>query len=92
MRRTMFSVLVVATVVSACTEQPVRKTSAVIVNIAPGFSPRWDTDKVQITAKSPDGLMAVEEVWAKRLRCHIGDTVAASAQGLTLTLDARACS
>jgi len=58
----------------------------VVVNIAPGLSPRWDTGKVQVTAKSPDGLVAVKTVLKAQLKCKVGDTVKASA-----TLDDHAC-
>lgn len=84
------SFLVAATLLAACSEQPVRQTSAVVVNIAPGLHPKWDTDKVQVTARSLNGLVTVKNVPLAEFKCHVGDTVSASVQGLTLTLDDRA--
>lgn len=76
---------------AGCTEQPVRQTSAVVVNLAPGLRPKWDTDKVQVTARSLDGLVTVKDVPLAQLKCGVGDTVPASVQGISLTLDDRAC-
>ena len=61
------------------------------VNVAPGRNARWDTDKVQVTARSVDSLVAVKDVPLARLKCRVGNTVLASIQGLTMTLDDRAC-
>ena len=91
MRSTDLSFLVAATVLVGCTEQPVHQTSAVVVNIATGLRPKWDTDKVQVTARSLDGLVTVKDVPLAQLKYHVGDTVRASVQGITLTLDGRAC-
>lgn len=91
MRIVGFSLLLAATLLADCATQPARETSAVVVNIAPGLRPRWDTNKVQITARNLDGLIAVKNVPLAQLKCHVGDTVRASVQGITLTLDDRAC-
>jgi hypothetical protein len=91
MRELGLSVVAAATLLVACTRQPVRETSAVVVNIAAGLRPRWDTDHVQVTARSSNGLLAVKDVPLAQLKCHVGDTVRASVQGITLTLDDRAC-
>ena len=94
MRPQFVSLIAIALVSAACSEQPkrdTRQTIAVVVNIAPGFSPRWDTDKVQVTAKSPDGLVAVKTILTAKLKCRVGDMVKASAHGMVLTLDVRAC-
>ncbi len=91
MRAICLSLFVVTTLLSACSKQPERQTSAVVVNIAPGFRPKWDTDKVQVTARSLDGLVGVKNVPLAQLKCRVGDTVRASAQGIALTLDDRAC-
>lgn len=72
-------------------EQPSRPTSAVVVDIAHGPQPGWDTDKVQITARNSDGLMTEKSVQLALLKCRVGDTVKATAQGVALTLDDRAC-
>lgn len=92
MRTIGLSTLVTATLLAACSEQPVRHTSAVVVNIAPGLRPKWDADKVQVTARSLDGLVTVKNVPLAEFKCRVGDTVHASVQGITLTLDDRACS
>lgn len=89
--RTIGLSLVVATALAACSKQPVRQTSAVVVNIAPGLRPKWDTDKVQVTARSLDGLITVTNVPLAQLKCHVGDTVRASVQGIALTLEDGAC-
>ena len=90
--RTISLILIFAVAsVAACSKQPVRETSAVVVNIAPGFRPKWDTDKVRITARTLDGLVTVKNVPLAQLKCHVSDTVRASVQGIALTLDDRAC-
>lgn len=76
---------------TACTQQPKRETSVVVVSIAPGPSGRWDTDKVVVIAKSRDGVVGTKWVLKRELRCRVGDTVRASVQGIALTLDDRAC-
>ncbi len=91
MRTVGLTFLVVATFLAACSEQPVRQTSAVVVNIAPGLSPRWDANNVQVTARNLDGLVAVKNVPLAKLKCRVGDTVSASVQGITLTLNDEAC-
>ena len=84
--------LVLATILpAACSKLPVRQTTAVVVNIAPGRNGRWDTDKVQVTARSLDGLIAVKNVRLAELNCHVGDRVRASVQGISMMLDDWAC-
>lgn len=84
--------LVLATIaISACAEQPRRETTAVVINIGPGSSPKWDTDKLQITAQSPDGLLGTKSIPAGQLACRVGDKVRGSARGVMLELDERAC-
>ncbi|MFA5970475.1 MAG: hypothetical protein WC816_14675 [Sphingomonas sp.] len=83
--------LISATIaLTTCSEQPERTTSATVVNISPTQS-KWNADEVLITAKSPDGLIGVQHVLTARLKCHVGDKVRASARGITLKLDADAC-
>ena len=76
---------------AACSQQPKRETSAVVVSIAPGPSGRWDTDKVVVTARSPDGVVGTRWVPKRDLRCHVGDNLRGSVQGTALTLDNHAC-
>jgi hypothetical protein len=91
MRVGSFILLVTMSALAGCDEQPSRRTSAVVVDIAHGLRPKWDTDKVQIAARSRDGLMTEKSVPLAMLKCRVGDTVKATAQGLALTLDDRAC-
>ena len=91
MRTVGLSLAITIAFLAACSKQPVRHTSAVVIDIAPALSPRWDTDKVQVTARSLDGLIAVTNVSLAQLRCHVGDTVRASVQGMALTLEDGAC-
>jgi hypothetical protein len=76
---------------SACSEQPKRETWAVVVNIAPHASPKWNADEMVVTARSQDGALGAKSVLTGRVNCRVGDTVHASARGIALTLDDRAC-
>jgi len=91
MRAGSFVLLVPVMVSAGCAEQPSRQTAAVVVDISHGLEPRWDADKVQITARSSDGLVTEKSIPLAMLKCRVGDTVKATAQGVTLTLDDRAC-
>ena len=91
MHAILFRLIAAAIALAACSEQPERETSAIVVNIAPGFSPKWNTDEVQITAKSPDGLVVIKNVLKAQLKCRVGDRVRASVRGIVLKLDDRAC-
>ena len=88
---TFLSVLLAAPLVAACTEQPTREVSAVVVSVAPYANPKWDTDKVIVTARSLDGAFGSKSVFIARLNCKVGDTVQASARGVALSIDANAC-
>jgi len=46
---------------------------------------------VQVTARSSEGLVTLIIVPLAQLKCHIGDTVDALVQGITLTLEDGAC-
>ena len=91
MRTIGLSLVVAATILSACDKQTVHQTSAVVVDIAHGLRPKWDTDKVRITARSSKGLIAEKSIPLAQLKCHVGDTVRAWVQGVALILDDRAC-
>ena len=75
----------------ACSPQPTRRTAAVIVDISPASHGRWNTDQLLVTARSPEGLVGTKTVSITELRCHVGDTVTATARGVALELDDRAC-
>lgn len=62
-----------------------------MVSIAPHPNPKWHGDEVVVTARSQDGAFGAKSVLMARLKCRVGDTVHASARGLALTLDDRAC-
>jgi len=86
-----FILFLTMSALAGCHEQPSCQTSAVVVDIAHGLRPKWDTDEVQITAKSRGGLMTEKNVPITMLKCRVGDTVKATVQGIALTLDDRAC-
>lgn len=89
MRR--FVVLAVLWMLSACAEQPKRHVQAVVVSIAPHPNPKYDPDEVVVTARSLDGAYGSQPVPQARLSCRVGDVLPASARGVALTFDARAC-
>ena len=76
---------------AACSEQPKHEVWAVVVDIRPHISPRWNTDEMVVEARSADGLRGTKAVLKAGLNCRVGDTVRASAQGIALTLDDHAC-
>ena len=82
--------IAVAMATGACSEQPQRKVSATVVDIAPRVS-RWHADEVLVTARSESGLLGQKAVETIRLACRLGDRVQASARGVSLTLNDRAC-
>lgn len=90
MQAIRISLISAAIALTTCSEQPERATSAIVVNIAPTQS-EWSADEVLVTAKSAEGLVGVQHVLTARLKCHVGDKVRASARGITLKLDANAC-
>ena len=83
--------LAAATAMSACSEQPKREVSAVVVDIRPHASPKWNTDQLVVEARDADGLVGTKEVLPVGLTCRVGDRVRATAQGISLTLDVHAC-
>lgn len=91
MQAIRFILIMSAITLAACSEQPRREVWAVVVSIAPHVSPKWDADEVVVTARSQDGAFGAKSVLTARLNCRVGDTVHASARGLALTLDGRAC-
>ena len=64
---------------------------AVVVSIALHTNPKWHADEVVATARSQVGAFGAKSVLLEHLNCRVGDTVHASARGLALTLDDRAC-
>ena len=74
-----------ALALAACAEQPKREVWAMVTSIAP-IASRWNTDQLTVAVRSPDGAVGMVRVSAARLHCHVGDTVRASARGVSLTL------
>jgi hypothetical protein len=91
MRTIQPGLVAAAMALAACSQQPKRETWAVVVSIAPHANPRWNPDEVVVTARSVDGAVGTKSVLTARINCRVGDTVHASARGLALTLDDRAC-
>ena len=89
--RALYPALVATAFLAACSEQPNREVWAVVVSIAPHASPKWRPDEVVVTARSQDGAMGSKSLLTARLTCRVGDTVHASARGITLSLDDHAC-
>ena len=90
MKSTLFA-LIAAAFMTACTPQPEREVSAVVVSIAPHANPRWNADEVVVTARSPDGAFGSKSILILRLNCKVGDTFPATARGVALTLNESAC-
>lgn len=88
--RLAFGIIVITAMMPACSEQPIRKTSAVVTDIAPRVS-RWRTDEVLVTVRSEDGLIGSEFIEEARLTCRLGDKVRALVRGVALSLDGRTC-
>jgi hypothetical protein len=76
---------------TACSTQPERQVSAVVVSIAEHANPKWDADQVVVTARSNDGAVGSKPVLRARLACRVGDTVRGKALGIALELDSEAC-
>jgi hypothetical protein len=91
MRTVRLSLLAATIALTACTEQPEREVSAVVVSIAPHENPKWNPDEVVVTARTADGAFGSKSVLVARLKCRVGDTVHGSAQGISLTLDDQVC-
>lgn len=90
MRLLHASLILIGTALASCYEQPARKLTATVVDIAPRVS-RWHADEVLVTARSSDGLTGEKAVNVALLTCRVGDRVEATARGISLTLDGRAC-
>jgi len=91
MRMVRLSLLGGVIALIGCAEQPKRDVWAVVVEIEPHISPRWNTDELVVTARTSEGLLGTKSVLKARLNCQVGDTVHASVRGVALTLDDRAC-
>ncbi len=85
------SLLTLPIVLAACTEQPAKKVSALVVSIGEHSNPKWNADQVVVFARSEGGIVGSKPVLRTQLNCRIGDTVQGTVRGITLTLDARAC-
>lgn len=83
--------LVAAAYVTACTEQPEREVSAVVLSIAPQANPKWNPDEVVLTARSADGAFGSKSILISRLNCKVGDTFQATARGVALIFSDNAC-
>lgn len=83
--------LAAAIALGSCSEQPKREVWALVVSIAPHPNPKWHPEEVVVSVRSDRGAVGTKTVLASRLSCRVGDTVRAVAQGIALTLDARAC-
>ena len=84
------SLIAIAAILAACSEQPARKMSATVVDIAPRVS-RWHADEVLVTVRGSNGMMGHKAVEITRLTCRLGDRVEATARGVSLKLDDDAC-
>lgn len=76
---------------AACSQQPSHPVRAVVVDIRPHVSPKWNTEQLVVEARTEAGAHGTKEVLKTGLTCRVGDTVSGIEQGLTLTLDDRAC-
>ena len=81
----------VAMLVASCSPQPPRRTPALVRSIAPYDQPKVGPDLVMVTAQAPDGRTGFAYVNVRRLRCRVGDTVDATEQGVTLTIEPHSC-
>ena len=89
--KTILLALVAAASVTACTEQPEREVSAVVLSIAPQANPKWNPDEVVLTARSADGAFGSKSILISRLNCKVGDTFQATARGVALIFSDNAC-
>lgn len=88
---TGYSIMIAATLATACAPQPARKTPALVKSIAPYEQPKFGADLVMVTAQAPDGRTGFAYVNVRRLRCKVGDIVDATEQGVTLTIEPHSC-
>jgi hypothetical protein len=91
MRFRLLAMLTGLMAVTACSEQPEREVSAVVVSIAPHANPKYDANELVVTARSPQGAMGSKPVLAALLNCKVGDIIPAKARGVALEFDGRAC-
>jgi hypothetical protein len=80
----------VAIAIVGCSEKPKRKVFAVVVEINPKLT-KWHPENLAVRIRTPDGLVGVKAILRSGLTCHVGNTVPATVQGVSLTLDEHAC-
>ena len=76
-----------------CQQQPVQPkqhVTARIIAITPRVS-RWESDQMIIQFQSANGLTGKRVMPATEIHCALGDTVKATAQGVSLTMDDASC-
>ena len=86
-----FLIVTAMMALACCQTQPKRAVWAKVVSVSFPYNPKYRPGEVLIEFESLDGLMGKETLRASLNRCQIGDTVRATAQGITLKLDENAC-
>ena len=70
--------------------QPPQHVNARIIAITPRVS-RWESDQMVIQFQSSNGLIGKRMMLFSEIHCGVGDTVKATAQGVSLTMDDASC-
>ena len=89
--RSSSNLVVTFIMLAACSAQPKRQTTAIVVSIAPHNQPKFHSDEVVVTARSVGGVVGSKSIATADLNCRVGDTVRGVTQGIVLTLEDRAC-
>ena len=85
-----FLIVVFMMALVCCQPQPKRMVWAKVVSVSSPYNPKYRSGEVLIEFES-DSLMGGKTMQTSLNRCQVGDTVRATAQGLTLKLDEKAC-
>ena len=89
--RPRFLIVTAIMALTCCQPQPKRAVWAKVVSVSSPYDPKYRPGDVLVEFESNDGLMGGKTMQASLNRCQIGDTVRATAQGITLKLDEKAC-
>jgi hypothetical protein len=87
----LWSVTAAMTAIAACSAQPKRDMWAMVIDIRPHFSPKWNIDEWVVEARTVDGLRGTKSILRANLDCRVGDAVRVTVQGVSVTLDSDAC-
>lgn len=86
-----FLIVAATMALTCCQPQPKRTVWVKITSVSSPYNPKYQPGEVLVEFESNDGLVGGKTMQASLNRCQIGDTVRATAQGITLKLDEKAC-